>query len=249
MQHDEYNHQEHAQKGKLAYVGKAKDMYETTDPHLFWMVYKDQATAGDGAKKEQIAGKGVLNQKITRLIFAYLEEHGIATHLKEIVSDTEELVEKLDMFELEVVLRNRAAGSIVRRLGIEKGTEFKGGMVEFYFKSDDLHDPLLTDDNLLFMQFATPAQLEEIKRLTHEVNRLLSDLFARANLMLVDFKLEFGTNAKGDVILGDEFSPDNCRLWDAQTHESFDKDIFRNSDEDMIPYYQAVYDRLCSVLA
>ncbi|WP_276799330.1 phosphoribosylaminoimidazolesuccinocarboxamide synthase [Fannyhessea vaginae] len=237
------------QKGKLSYVGKAKDMYETDDPRLLWMVYKDQATAGDGAKKEQIAGKGELNQKITRLIFAYLADHGIKTHLKEIISDTEELVEKLDMFELEVVLRNLAAGSIVRRLGIEKGTEFKGGMIEFYYKSDDLHDPLLTDDNLMFIHLATPAQLQEIKRLTLEVNTLLSELFKRAGLILVDFKLEFGTNADGEVVLGDEFSPDNCRLWDVHTHESFDKDIFRNSDEDMIPFYKAVYERLCSALS
>lgn len=237
------------QKGKLAYVGKAKDMYMTDDPSLLWMVYKDQATAGDGAKKEQIAGKGVLNQKITRLIFDYLASCGIQTHLKEIISDTEELVEKLDMFELEVVLRNIAAGSIVRRLGIERGTEFDGGMVEFYYKSDDLHDPLLTDDNLLFMHLATPEQLQEIKRLTLKINELLSQLFKRAGLILVDFKLEFGTNDRGEIVLGDEFSPDNARLWDVATHESFDKDIFRNSDEDMIPFYQAVYERLQNVLS
>ena len=236
-------------QGKLIYSGKAKDLYGTEREDQLLVVYKDQATAGDGAKKEQIKGKGILNQKITRLIFGYLESCGVHTHLKEIVSDTEEIVEKLDMFELEVVLRNIACGSIVRRLGIERGTHFEGGMVEFYYKSDELHDPLLTDDNLLFMHLATPEQLKEIKRQTLQVNELLSALFKRAGLILVDFKLEFGTNQAGEVILGDEFSPDNARLWDGDTHESFDKDIFRNSDEDMIPYYQAVYDRLSAVLA
>ncbi|WP_198434769.1 phosphoribosylaminoimidazolesuccinocarboxamide synthase [Aerococcus tenax] len=233
---------------KLIYSGKAKDLYQTDDDKYLRVFYKDQATAGNGAKKENLPGKGRINQAITQLIFTYLADHGIATHLVKVLNEREEIVEKAEMFPLEVVYRNYAAGSFVKRLGIERGLAIEGGILEFFYKDDDLNDPLLNDDHVLFLKAANPAEIAAIKASTKEINDLLVKLFDRAGLILVDFKLEFGKNEAGDIILADEFSPDNARLWDKDSGKSFDKDIFRNDQGDMIPYYQAVYHRLQEVI-
>ncbi|MHA6602966.1 phosphoribosylaminoimidazolesuccinocarboxamide synthase [Aerococcus urinae] len=233
---------------KLIYSGKAKDLYQTDDDKYLKVFYKDQATAGNGAKKENLPGKGRINQAITQLIFNYLADHGIATHLVKVLNEREEIVEKAEMFPLEVVYRNYAAGSFVKRLGIERGLAIEGGILEFFYKNDDLNDPLLNDDHVLFLKAANPEEIAKIKALTKEINNLLVKLFDQAGLILVDFKLEFGKNAAGDIILADEFSPDNARLWDKESGKSFDKDIFRNDQGDMIPYYQAVYHRLQEVI-
>ncbi|MDK7302872.1 MULTISPECIES: phosphoribosylaminoimidazolesuccinocarboxamide synthase [Aerococcus] len=233
---------------KLIYSGKAKDLYQTDDDKYLRVFYKDQATAGNGAKKENLPGKGRINQAITQLIFNYLADHGIATHLVKVLNEREEIVEKAEMFPLEVVYRNYAAGSFVKRLGIERGLAIEGGILEFFYKDDDLNDPLLNDDHVLFLKAANPEEIARIKILTKEINDLLVKLFDQAGLILVDFKLEFGKNAAGEIILADEFSPDNARLWDKDSGKSFDKDIFRNDQGDMIPYYQAVYQRLQEVI-
>ena len=236
-------------QGKLIYSGKAKDLYETEREDQLLVVYKDQTTAGNGAKKEQIKGKGVMNQEISSLIFNYLKERGIATHLVQSDQVGREVVKKMKMFPLEVVLRNVAAGSIVKRLGVSEGTEFPLGMVEFFYKSDALNDPFLNDENIYFLGLATSEDLETIKKLTRKINQELSSLFEKIGLILVDFKLEFGKTETGEILLGDEFSPDNARLWDKDTHQSFDKDIFRKDEGDMMPYYQEVRDRLEKVLS
>ncbi|KAA9301179.1 MULTISPECIES: phosphoribosylaminoimidazolesuccinocarboxamide synthase [Aerococcus] len=228
----------------LIYTGKAKDLYRTDQPGILKMVYKNQATAGNGAKKEEIPGKGVLNQAINQLIFTYLAEAGIPTHLVEVLNAREELVKEAQMFPLEVVFRNYAAGSFVKRLGVEKGTPIEDGVLEFFYKADALNDPFINDDDIRFLQAATEAELQEIKALTRRINTLLVDLFKQAGLILVDFKLEFGRTAAGEIVLADEFSPDNARLWDVETKASFDKDIFRNDEGDIIPFYEAVLSRL-----
>lgn len=228
----------------LIYTGKAKDLYRTDQPGILKMVYKNQATAGNGAKKEEIPGKGALNQAITQLIFTYLAEAGIPTHLVEVLNAREELVKEAQMFPLEVVFRNYAAGSFVKRLGVEKGTPIEDGVLEFFYKADALNDPFINDDDIRFLQAATETELQEIKALTRRINTLLVDLFKQAGLILVDFKLEFGRTAAGEIVLADEFSPDNARLWDVETKASFDKDIFRNDEGDMIPFYEAVLSRL-----
>ncbi|OFR34848.1 phosphoribosylaminoimidazolesuccinocarboxamide synthase [Aerococcus sp. HMSC061A03] len=228
----------------LIYTGKAKDLYRTDQPGILKMVYKNQATAGNGAKKEEIPGKGVLNQAINQLIFTYLAEAGIPTHLVEVLNAREELVKEAQMFPLEVVFRNYAAGSFVKRLGVEKGTPIEDGVLEFFYKADALNDPFINDDDIRFLQVATEAELQEIKALTRRINTLLVDLFKQAGLILVDFKLEFGRTAAGEIVLADEFSPDNARLWDVETKASFDKDIFRNDEGDIIPFYEAVLSRL-----
>ncbi|MGX7106939.1 phosphoribosylaminoimidazolesuccinocarboxamide synthase [Hutsoniella sourekii] len=233
---------------KRIYSGKAKDIYETDQAGVLLMVYKNQATAGNGAKKEEIAGKGVLNQAITNKIFTYLAQNGIPTHLIKDLGQGQELVKQLTMFPLEVVCRNYAAGSLVKRLGVEKGIPIEGGMVEYFYKRDDLNDPFVNEANIYFLEAANPEQLKIINDLTLAVNQLLIQLFHKAGLKLVDFKLEFGETADGEIVLADEFSPDNARLWDEDTLASFDKDIFRNDQGDIIPFYQEVLNRLVEVL-
>ncbi|MDK6805802.1 phosphoribosylaminoimidazolesuccinocarboxamide synthase [Aerococcus sp. UMB7834] len=231
----------------LIYSGKAKDLYQTDQAGILKMVYKNQATAGNGAKKEEIPGKGALNQAINQLIFTYLADQGIPTHLVKVLNSREELVKEAQMFPLEVVFRNYAAGSFVKRLGVDKGTEIPGGVLEFFYKADALNDPFINDEDIRFLQAATEDELQEIKRLTRQINALLVALFKQAGLILVDFKLEFGRTPDGEIVLADEFSPDNARLWDMESKASFDKDIFRNDEGDIIPFYEAVLSRLEAV--
>ncbi len=232
------------EKRGLLYEGKAKQLFETTEPNVLWVVYKNQATAGNGAKKENIAGKGELNNQITSLIFEKLKEKGIPSHFIKQLSETEQAIEKVEMFPLEVVMRNVAAGSFSRRLGVEEGKELPFPILEFYLKEDALNDPLINDDHVYALKLATEAEVSELKEKTHQINDVLIDMFKRAGIRLVDFKLEFGKTEDGTVILADEISPDTCRLWDQKTNDRLDKDVFRQDLGDIVPLYREVLNRL-----
>lgn len=231
-------------KRGLLYEGKAKQLFNTSEPDVLWVEYKNQATAGNGAKKENISGKGELNNRITSLIFEKLKEKGIASHFIARLSETEQSIRNVEMFPLEVVMRNVAAGSFARRLGVEEGEELPFPVLEFYLKNDALNDPLINDDHVYALNLATEAEVGELKKKTRQINDVLIDLFKKAGIRLVDFKLEFGKNEDGEVILADEISPDTCRLWDQKTNDRLDKDVFRQDLGDIIPLYQEVLDRL-----
>ncbi|PRY83179.1 phosphoribosylaminoimidazolesuccinocarboxamide synthase [Alkalibacterium olivapovliticus] len=232
------------EKRELLYEGKAKQLFETTEPDVLWVTYKNQATAGNGAKKEMIAGKGQLNNQITSLLFEKLKEKGIPSHFIKQLSETDQAIEKVAMFDLEVVVRNVAAGSFSKRLGVEEGIDLPFPVLEFYLKDDDLNDPIINDDHVLALELATTEEINELKEKTLKINDALIDLFKQVNIRLVDFKLEFGKTKEGTIVLADEISPDTCRLWDLNTNDRLDKDIFRQDLGDIIPLYQEVLDRL-----
>ena len=217
---------------QLIYTGKAKDIYSTEDENVIKSVYKDQATMLNGARKETIKGKGVLNNQISSLIFEKLNAAGVATHFIERISDTEQLNKKVKIIPLEVVLRNVTAGSFSKRFGVEEGLDLKTPIVEFYYKNDDLDDPFINDEQIAY-----------IKEETRRINELLKDWFAQIGLRLIDFKLEFGFDKDGKIILADEFSPDNCRLWDAEGHH-MDKDVFRRDLGSLTDVYKVVLEKL-----
>ncbi|WP_423190155.1 phosphoribosylaminoimidazolesuccinocarboxamide synthase [Alkalibacterium sp. f15] len=232
------------EKRGILYEGKAKQLFETTEPDVLWVTYKNQATAGNGAKKETIAGKGELNNQITSLIFEKLKEKGIPSHFIERLSDTDQAIEKVEMFPLEVVIRNVAAGSFSRRLDVEEGKDLPFPVLEFYLKEDALNDPLINDDHVLALELAAEEEVAELKKQARHINQALISLFKQAGIRLVDFKLEFGKTKEGTIILADEISPDTCRLWDLKTNDSLDKDVFRQDRGDIIPLYQEVLNRL-----
>jgi len=214
-------------KGELLYEGKAKRIYSTEDEGIVWVEYKDSATAFNGEKKANIAGKGMLNNQITSLLFSMLADKGVKSHFISKLSETEQLVKRVKIIPLEVVVRNLAAGSLSKRLGVPEGKAFTRPMVEFYYKNDDLGDPILTEDHIREMELATPEELKELKNKALEVNSVLSLYFKDLGINLVDFKLEFGIDQDGNILLADEISPDTCRLWDIATNEKLDKDVFR----------------------
>lgn len=228
---------------KLLYSGKAKDIFATEDEHVILARYKDQATAFNGVKKEQIAGKGVLNNKISAFIFEKLNAAGVATHFIEKISETDQLNKKVDIIPLEVVLRNYTAGSFSKRFGVEEGIALDTPIVEFYYKNDDLDDPFVNDEHVKFLKIADDQQIAFLKEETRRINLLLSDWFRQIGLKLIDFKLEFGFDQNGKIILADEFSPDNCRLWDAEGHH-MDKDVFRRGLGELTDVYQIVWEKL-----
>jgi len=228
---------------KLIYTGKAKDIYTTEDENVIKSVYKDQATMLNGARKETIKGKGVLNNQISSLIFEKLNAAGVATHFIERISDTEQLNKKVTIIPLEVVLRNVTAGSFSKRFGVEEGLDLKTPIVEFYYKNDDLDDPFINDEHVKFLDIANDEQIAYIKEETRRINELLKDWFAQIGLRLIDFKLEFGFDKDGKIILADEFSPDNCRLWDAEGHH-MDKDVFRRDLGSLTDVYEVVLEKL-----
>lgn len=232
------------EKRGLLYEGKAKQLFETTEPDVLWVTYKNQATAGNGAKKETIAGKGQLNNQITSLIFEKLNEKGIPSHFIKQLSETDQIIEKVDMFSLEVVVRNVAAGSFSKRLGVDEGNDLPFPVLEFYLKEDALNDPIINDDHVLALGLATVEEIKELKEKTLHINEGLIDLFRQAGIRLIDFKLEFGKTKDGIIVLADEISPDTCRLWDLKTNDRLDKDIFRQDLGDIIPLYQEVLNRL-----
>lgn len=232
-------------KTNALYEGKAKILWETEDPGLMVQEFKNDATAFDGTKHDVIEGKGRLNNLISSHLFTLLRQEGLRTHFVEKVSDTEMVVERLEMLPVEVVVRNVAAGSLVRRLGIEEGTRFDPPIVEFYLKDDALHDPILAEEHLLAMSLATPEQAAEMKRAALTVNVVLRNFLRQRNIDLIDFKLEFGTK-NGELVLGDEISPDTCRFHDASTGEIMDKDRFRQDLGGFIEAYNEVLGRVSS---
>ncbi|MBF0776642.1 phosphoribosylaminoimidazolesuccinocarboxamide synthase [Streptococcus azizii] len=230
-------------KKSLLYSGKAKDIYSTENDDLIISCYKDQATAFNGLKKEAIIGKGRLNNQISSFIFEKLNRAGIATHFVKHLSDTEQLNKKVDIIPLEVVLRNYTAGSFSKRFGVAEGIKLEDPIVEFYYKKDELDDPFINDEHIAFLDLASREEIIYIKEETRKINRLLTTWFAEIGLTLIDFKLEFGKDKDGKIILADEFSPDNCRLWDADGHH-MDKDVFRRGLGDMTAVYQIVWEKL-----
>lgn len=232
------------EKGALLYEGKAKKIYATNDEQIVWVEYKDSATAFNGEKKAEITGKGRLNNEITSLIFNKLKDRGIPSHFIEKISDTEQLVKKVTIIPLETVIRNTAAGSFSKRLGIEEGTLLSRPIVEFYFKNDALGDPLLTDDHVEILGLASIEESQELKNKALKVNEALTELFAEVGVRLIDFKLEFGKDAEGIILLADEISPDTCRLWDAETNQKLDKDLFRRDLGNLTDAYEIILEKL-----
>lgn len=234
------------------YEGKAKIIYATDDPEVLITYFKDDATAFNAQKKGQIANKGVINCKVTTHLYRLLEQKGVETHLIETINDREMRVKRVDIIPLEVVVRNIAAGSLCKQTGIALGTALNPSLVEFYYKNDDLGDPLLTRDRIAAMTLTTPAQLDQLTQKAQTVNAVLSEFFATCGITLVDFKLEFGTDADGTLLLADEISPDTCRLWDANEADErkrvMDKDRFRQDLGDVAAGYQAVLNRILKQL-
>ncbi|MDX8046790.1 phosphoribosylaminoimidazolesuccinocarboxamide synthase [Gracilibacillus sp. S3-1-1] len=232
-------------KDKLLYEGKAKQVFTVADnPNLLVLSYKNDATAFNGEKKAQFQGKGRYNNLISAKVFEYLHEHGVNSHFKEALNETEQLVEKTTIIPLEVVVRNVAAGSIVRRIGMQEKTIFTPPLVELFYKKDELGDPLINDEHALLLTDVTEAELNQIKEMALRVNEQLQAFFKEIHLQLVDFKLEFGRNPNGEIVLSDEVSPDTCRLWDIATGEKMDKDVFREDLGDLVTVYDNILSRL-----
>ena len=214
-------------KTKQLYEGKAKKVWATDDENIVIVDYKDDATAFNGIKKGTIAGKGVVNNRMSNYLMQLLEKHGVPTHFVKELSDRETAVKKVTIVPLEVIIRNRAAGSICKRLGLEEGMDFVCPSIEFSYKDDELGDPLINGYHAVSCGFATREEVERIKELAFKVNDVLKEYFASIGVELIDFKLEFGKTADGTIVLADEISPDTCRFWDIKTHEKLDKDRFR----------------------
>ncbi|PKE20306.1 phosphoribosylaminoimidazolesuccinocarboxamide synthase [Macrococcoides caseolyticum] len=228
----------------LVYEGKAKRVYSTDEDHVFRIEYKDEVTAGNGAKKDSMAGKGRLNNLITSYFFERLAQEGLESHFIKKLSDTEQLVKAVTIIPLEVVVRNYAAGSIVRRLGFDKGVQFKSPLVEFYYKEDALNDPIITDDHVKLLGIADDNDIAELKRQALIINDMLVKMMDEMNLQLIDFKIEFGKDQDGNILLADEISPDTCRIWDKDTKENFDKDVYREDTGSLIDTYTQFYNKL-----
>lgn len=231
------------EKETLLYEGKAKKLYFTDDSNVLWVEYCDQATALNGARKEQITGKGALNNQITSLIFEKLNAEGLETHFIKKLSKTEQLNKKVSIIPLEVVLRNVVAGSFAKRFGLEEGIVLEEPIVEFYYKDDALDDPFINDEHVKFLNIASDSEIEFLKKETRKINKILKKIWAEIGLTLVDFKLEFGRLADGSIILADEISPDTSRLWDAKG-QHMDKDVFRRNIGDLIETYTEVLNLL-----
>jgi len=232
------------QKKEQLYEGKAKKVFATDDPNLYIVDYKDDATAFNGQKKGQIAGKGVINNVMSNHMFQLLEQQGVPTHFVEQLSERETVVKKVSIVPLEVIIRNISAGSFAKRYGVEEGIVFKAPTIEFSYKNDDLGDPLINDYHALALGLATEEEIGEIKAMAFKVNEVMKDYFDHLNVTLVDFKLEFGKTSDGKIILADEISPDTCRLWDKTTGEKLDKDRFRRDLGGEEEAYQEVMKRL-----
>lgn len=231
------------EKRQELYAGKAKSVFKTDDPDKMVLVFRDDTSAFDGKKVEQLDRKGMVNNKFNAFIMTKLQEAGIPTHFEKLLSNTECLVKRLDMMPIECVVRNVAAGSLVRRLGVQEGLELNPPTFELFLKNDALGDPMINESHVESFGWAKAEDLAKAKELTFKVNTVLKDLFAKGGMILVDYKLEFGL-FKGEVVLGDEFSPDGCRLWDAQTKEKMDKDRFRQGLGGVIEAYEDVGRRI-----
>ena len=224
--------------------GKAKSLFTTSNDNQLVMHFSDDTSAFDGKKKEALLGKGTVNNQFNAFIMDHLEKSGVETHHIEVLNNNDSLVHKLDMFPIECVIRNRASGSICRRLGTEDGLILENPLFEFFLKDDDLGDPLINDEHIISFGWANKEQILQMKELTYKVNTILKELFINSNLILVDFKVEFGVSAEGKILLADEFTPDGCRLWDSETLKKMDKDRFRQGLGDVVESYHQVADRL-----
>ena len=232
------------QKLEQIYEGKAKKVYATDDPNLVIVDYKDDATALDGLKKGTIVGKGVINNQMTNRLMAKMEKAGIPTHFVQELSQRETLVKKVSIVPLEVIIRNISAGHFASRYGVEEGIVFDQPTIEFSYKNDDLHDPLLNEYHALALKLATREEIDLIKKYAFGVNEVLKAFWSECGVTLVDFKLEFGKTADGTIVLADEISPDTCRLWDSKTHEKLDKDRFRRDMGGVEDAYAEIMKRL-----
>ena len=232
------------QKLEQIYEGKAKKVYATDDPNLVIVDYKDDATALDGLKKGTIVGKGVINNQMTNRLMAKMEKAGIPTHFVKELSQRETLVKKVSIVPLEVIIRNISAGHFASRYGVEEGIVFDQPTIEFSYKNDDLHDPLLNEYHALALNLATREEIDLIKKYSFAVNDVLKAFWAECGVTLVDFKLEFGKTPDGTIVLADEISPDTCRLWDSKTHEKLDKDRFRRDMGGVEDAYAEIMKRL-----
>jgi len=232
------------EKHELLYEGKAKRIYATDETGVLWVEYKDSATAFNGVKKSEITGKGILNNEISSLIFANLQEMGIESHFIRKISEIEQLVKQVSIIPLEVVTRNVIAGSLSKRLGIEEGTPLNKPVVEFYYKNDELGDPIITEDHIEILDIASFEEINLLRKKALKINEVLTELFLQLGIRLVDFKLEFGKDADGEILLADEISPDTCRFWDVKTNEKLDKDVFRRDLGDLKTVYTEILNRL-----
>tara|TARA_B100001029_G_C15054679_1_gene453423 strand:+ start:389 stop:1105 length:717 start_codon:yes stop_codon:yes gene_type:complete len=230
-------------KKELVNSGKAKSLYETSDRDMYILHYRNDTSAFDGKKMESLEGKGAINNKFNAFVMNHLEENGVPTHFEKQISDTESIVKKLEMTPIECVVRNITAGSICKRLGVEEGLELNPPTFEFFYKDDDLGDPMINDYHIESFGWATADQVEQMKVLTFKVNEILKKLFDDAGMILVDYKLEFG-DYKGQLLLGDEFTPDGCRVWDSETKEKLDKDRFRQDLGDVVESYHIIANKL-----
>ena len=231
------------QRGEELYSGKAKSVYKSARDDALILHFRDDTSAFDGERIEQLDRKGMVNNKFNAFIMQHLETAGVATHFLELISDDEALVRKLDMFPIECVVRNIASGSICKRLGIEDGLDLVRPTFEFFLKNDALHDPMINEYHIRTFDWADEEAVAAMKSRTFQVNEILSKLFADAGMILVDFKLEFGRQGS-DIFLGDEFTPDGCRIWDAETREKLDKDRFRKGLGGVVEAYEQVAERL-----
>jgi len=228
---------------KPLYEGKAKRLFATEDELILKVEYKNDLTAFNGEKKVSHLGKGKLNNAISALIFEQLTEEGIPNHFVKKISETEQLVKRSKLIPIEVVIRNVAAGSLVKRLGLTEGETLKTSIVEYYYKDDALKDPLISEDHIFLLDLISEQGLKQIRELALKVNEKLTELFLQCGLRLIDFKLEFGL-LDGEIILIDEISPDTCRLWDEESDEKLDKDVFRHDLGNVVEAYEEVYHRL-----
>ncbi len=231
------------EKLQLISEGKAKSLFETSNSEELLMVYRDDTSAFDGKKKEALKGKGEINNKFNAFIMEHLSSNDVETHFLKLVEKNESLVKRLDMLPVECVVRNIATGSLCRRLGVEEGIKFEDPLFEFFLKDDDLGDPLINDNHITAFGWGTEEEIATMKETTFKINHLLCALFKEVGLILVDYKVEYG-RCNGSLILGDEFTPDGCRIWDAETGESLDKDRFRKDLGDVVESYQIVAHKL-----
>lgn len=232
------------EKREQMYEGKAKKVFATDDPQLCIVSYKDDATAFNGAKKGTILGKGAINNRVTNYLMQMLEKKGIPTHFVEQLSDTDTVVKRVTIVPLEVIVRNIAAGSLAKRLGLEEGTKMKKTVLEYCYKCDELDDPMVNEYHILAMEYCTKEELDQIADYALRINQILTDYLKEVNIELIDFKLEFGKTSDGTIVLADEISPDTCRFWDAVTHEKLDKDRFRRDMGGVEDAYREIRRRL-----
>lgn len=234
---------------EMLYEGKAKQVYATDDPDKIIIHYKDAATAYNNIKKATIANKGVLNNKISTIIFEYLHKAGIETHYIETINDRDQICRKVSIIPLEVIVRNYIAGSMAKRLGLEEGIKPNNVIFDICYKADELGDPLINDHHAVALGVVTYEELDYIYKVTGKLNEILIDMFKKMDINLIDFKIEFGRTSDGKIVLADEISPDTCRLWDVKTNEKLDKDRFRRDLGHVIEAYEEIYARLSALKA